>query len=45
MMKGNSTDPSLWTVRRAFGPAGGPDEVILTDEGNARAWWRAVLGS
>jgi hypothetical protein len=31
-----STDPNLWTVRRAFGVAGGPDEVVLTDEGRAR---------
>lgn len=34
----HSTDPSLWTVRRVFGPAGGPDEIVLTDEGHARAF-------
>ena len=33
-----STDPSLWTTRRTFGPAGGPDVIVLTDEGNARAF-------
>ena len=33
-----ATDPALWTVRRRFGVAGGPDEVVLTDEGNARAF-------
>lgn len=33
-----STDPALWTVRRRFGVAGGPDEIALTDEGNARAF-------
>lgn len=32
------TDPALWTTRRAFGVAGGPDEVVLTDEGNALAF-------
>jgi len=33
-----STDPALWTVRRRFGVAGGPDEVVLTDAGMARAF-------
>lgn len=28
-------DPRLWTTRRRFGVAGGPDEVVLTDEGDA----------
>lgn len=32
------TDPALWTTRPAFGVAGGPDEVVLTDEGLARAF-------
>lgn len=32
------TDPALWTTRRVFGVAGGPDEIVLTDEGNARAF-------
>lgn len=32
------TDSSLWTVRQRFGVAGGPDEIALTDEGNARAF-------
>lgn len=32
------TDPALWTIRRVFGVAGGPDEVVLTDEGSARAF-------
>lgn len=31
-------DPTLWTVQPVFGPAGGPDEVVLTDEGLARAF-------
>ena len=31
-------DPALWTVRPAFGVAGGPDEIVLTDEGLARAF-------
>ena len=31
-------DPCLWTARRRFGVAGGPDEVVLTDEGNAKAF-------
>jgi hypothetical protein len=33
-----ATDPSLWTTRRKFGVAGGPSEVVLTDEGDARAF-------
>lgn len=33
-----STDTSLWTVRRRFGSAGGPDEIVLTKEGNERAF-------
>lgn len=33
-----STDTALWTVRRRFGPAGGPDEVVLSDEGLERAF-------
>ena len=33
-----STDAALWTTRRRFGVAGGPDEVVLTDEGLARAF-------
>lgn len=33
-----ATDRALWTVRRAFGVAGGPDEVALTEEGMARAF-------
>jgi hypothetical protein len=32
------TDPALWTSRRAFGVAGGPDEIVLTAEGMARAF-------
>jgi hypothetical protein len=32
------TDPALWTVQRKFGVAGGADEIVLTDEGRARAW-------
>ena len=36
--RSRSTDPALWTVRRVFGVAGGPNEVVLTDEGNARAF-------
>ncbi len=38
LARSRSTDPALWTVRQAFGVAGGPDEVVLTDEGNARAF-------
>jgi len=33
-----ATDPALWTVRPAFGPAGGPDEIYLTTEGMQRAF-------
>jgi hypothetical protein len=33
-----ATDPALWTVQPRFGPAGGPDEVILTEEGEQRAF-------
>ncbi len=33
-----NTDPALWTTRRRFGVAGGPDEIALSDEGNARAF-------
>lgn len=33
-----STDPALWRRQRKFGVAGGPDEVVLTDEGMARAF-------
>lgn len=36
--KNPSTDPSLWTIRRAFGVAGGPDEVVLTEKGSALAF-------
>ena len=36
--KGMATDPALWTVRRVFGVAGGADEIVLTDAGNARAF-------
>lgn len=32
------TDPALWTTRRVFGVAGGPDEIVLTDEGRSRAF-------
>lgn len=32
------TDPGLWTIRPKFGVAGGPDELTLTDEGEARAF-------
>jgi hypothetical protein len=32
------TDHALWTVRRKFAAAGGPDEITLTEEGNARAF-------
>lgn len=32
------TDPSLWTTRHVFGVAGGPDEIVLTDEGLLRAF-------
>ena len=33
-----STDPALWEIRRRFGPAGGPDEIVLSAEGEARAF-------
>jgi hypothetical protein len=33
-----STDPALWTTRRKFGVAGGPFEIVLTAEGDARAF-------
>lgn len=33
-----STDPALWTTRPVFGVAGGPVEVVLTDEGRSRAF-------
>jgi len=29
----SDVDPSLWRVQRKFGVAGGPDEIVLTDEG------------
>lgn len=32
------TDISLWTTRRAYGVAGGPDEIVLSEEGSARAF-------
>ena len=32
------TDPRLWTRRRRFGIAGGPDEIVLTDDGDAKAF-------
>lgn len=31
-------DPCLWTKRPRFGVAGGPDEIVLTDKGNAKAF-------
>lgn len=31
-------DPALWTLRRVFGPAGGPDEVVLTGAGQICAF-------
>lgn len=33
-----NTDPTLWTRSPKFGPAGGPDSVVLTTEGRARAF-------
>lgn len=33
-----STDAALWTRRPAFGVAGGPDEIVLTSEGEMRAF-------
>jgi hypothetical protein len=38
MTRTPKTDPALWTVRRKFGVAGGPDEIALTEEGEARAF-------
>ena len=32
------TDPDLWTTRPVFGPAGGCDEIVLSAEGDARAF-------
>lgn len=32
------TDAALWTTRRVFGAAGGPDEIALTAEGLGRAF-------
>ena len=37
-MTAPNTDPTLWTVRPVCGVAGGPDEIVLTDEGNQRAF-------
>lgn len=31
-------DDALWTIQRKFGVAGGPDELVLTQEGLDRAW-------
>ena len=33
-----NTDPALWTTRPAHGVAGGPLEVVLTEEGRQRAF-------
>lgn len=33
-----ATDPALWALRPVFGVAGGPLEVVLTEEGTARAF-------
>lgn len=33
-----NTDPALWTIRPVFGVAGGPDDVVLTQEGMLRAF-------
>lgn len=33
-----SVDPALWTVRRVFGVAGGPNEIALTEAGSERAF-------
>lgn len=38
MREASKTDPSLCVRRRVFGPAGGPDEIVLTDEGAERAF-------
>lgn len=37
-MTATNTDPSLWYSRPRFGVAGGTDEIVLTDEGNMRAF-------
>jgi len=37
-MTAPNTDPSLWLTRPVFGPAGGPVEIVLTDEGDMRAF-------
>ncbi len=34
----SNTDPALWTKRPAFGVAGGPLVVVLTREGEVRAF-------
>ncbi len=39
------TEPSLWTTRRVFGVAGGPDEIVLTAEGNLRGELLGALTS
>lgn len=31
-------DPALWEIRPKFGVAGGPDELVLTEEGDERAY-------
>jgi hypothetical protein len=33
-----AVDPALWVSRPAFGHAGGPFEIVLTDAGRLRAW-------
>ena len=33
-----TTDPALWSARPRFGVAGGPVEIVLTDEGDMRAF-------
>ena len=37
-MTAPNTDPTLWTARPVFGAAGGPVEIVLTDEGDMRAF-------
>ena len=37
-MTAPNTDPTLWTARSVFGAAGGPVEIVLTDEGDMRAF-------
>lgn len=32
------TDPALWTTRPVYGVAGGPLEIVLTEEGMQRAF-------